>query len=169
MKTEVYWIDEPAAGCLAVMARPRGGDWLEDEIAAWRSAGIDIVVSLLTASEIAEMDMTQEASLAAIHGMEFRAFPISDRGVPISRPPFKSFVMQAAEDIAAGKSIAIHCRQGLGRAPLVAIAILMVLGVEFDAAVAAVAKGRGCPVPETTEQKRWLSEFFRDLPLPARG
>ena len=35
------------AGRLAIMARPRAGDWLEDEISGWRAQGVEIVVSLL--------------------------------------------------------------------------------------------------------------------------
>jgi hypothetical protein len=30
------------------MARPRADDWLETEVDAWKNAGIEIVVSLLT-------------------------------------------------------------------------------------------------------------------------
>jgi hypothetical protein len=42
MLGRVYWIDVPRAG-LAMMARPRSGDWLADEIASWKQAGIDTV------------------------------------------------------------------------------------------------------------------------------
>ena len=31
------------AGKLALAARPRGDDWLEDEIAGWRREGVDTV------------------------------------------------------------------------------------------------------------------------------
>ena len=36
MHTELYWIPGPWLGRLAIMPRPRGGDWLEDEIRSWR-------------------------------------------------------------------------------------------------------------------------------------
>ena len=51
MWTELYWVDGPWLGKLALAARPRGGDWLEDEMANWRRAGIDTVLSLLTPEE----------------------------------------------------------------------------------------------------------------------
>src|SRR5713101_2898754 len=54
MRPDIHWIDLPVAGRLAIMARPRAGDWLADEIAGWRAAGIDIVVNLLEPAEIAE-------------------------------------------------------------------------------------------------------------------
>jgi hypothetical protein len=45
--SQLYWIDAPATGRLAIMARPRAGDWLDDEIAGWKLAGVDTVVCLL--------------------------------------------------------------------------------------------------------------------------
>ena len=38
--TKLYWISGPWAGKLAIAARPRGGDWLEDEIRDWKNGGI---------------------------------------------------------------------------------------------------------------------------------
>ena len=43
------------------MPRPRGGDWLEDEIQAWRRSGVGVVVSLLTPDEIADYDAYDES------------------------------------------------------------------------------------------------------------
>jgi len=37
------------------MARPRGGDWLQDEILALKRSGISILVSLLTPEEEDEL------------------------------------------------------------------------------------------------------------------
>ena len=51
MRTELFWIDGPWPGRLAIMPRPRGGDWLEEEIQSWRRSGVDLVVSLLTLEE----------------------------------------------------------------------------------------------------------------------
>ncbi len=39
----MFWIDAPGAGRLAIAARPRSGDWLEDEIEGWRSASVDVL------------------------------------------------------------------------------------------------------------------------------
>jgi hypothetical protein len=47
MRSSIYWIDAPVTGRLGIMARPRSGDWLEDEIAGWETAEINMVVCLL--------------------------------------------------------------------------------------------------------------------------
>ena len=51
MWTTLYWIDGPWKGKLALSGRPRGGDWLKDEIAHWKQARINTVVLLLTPEE----------------------------------------------------------------------------------------------------------------------
>lgn len=168
MKAEIYWIAADLPGRLAIMPRPRGGDWLEDEVKGWRAAGIDIVVSLLTPDEIADLGVAEEESLGTALGIEFRHFPIADRGIPPSKGAFLNLATALANDLAAGKNIAIHCRQGIGRAPLLAIAVLIFAGLDLDTATAAVRQARGCPVPETAEQQRWLADFATGLPLAAR-
>ena len=39
----IYWIDGVSSGRLAIMARPRAGDWLDDEIANWALEGVRAV------------------------------------------------------------------------------------------------------------------------------
>jgi hypothetical protein len=55
MPDTIFWIDGPWRGRLAIVTRPRGGDWLEDDMTSWRRAGLDLIVSLLTADESAEL------------------------------------------------------------------------------------------------------------------
>ncbi len=57
MYTKLYWIDGPWRGKLAIAARPRGGDWIADEIASWRGSGVDVIVSLLTAEEERDLEL----------------------------------------------------------------------------------------------------------------
>jgi hypothetical protein len=60
MRAEIYWIPGSWPGRLGIVPRPRGGDWLEDEIRAWRDAGLDVAVSLLTPDEAAELGLECE-------------------------------------------------------------------------------------------------------------
>jgi protein-tyrosine phosphatase len=158
-KTEPHWIPAPAAGRLAILPRPRGGDWLSDEIGAWRRAGVDVVVSLLTPDEAADLELNGEAAACREQGIEFVSFPVPDRGLPASRPAMTDLVTRLAERVADGKTVAAHCRQGVGRAALAAVCVLIALGEDAEAAVRAVGAARGCPVPETPEQRRWVAEF----------
>jgi hypothetical protein len=48
MRAPLYSVQGPPLGKVRIMARPRGGDWLIDEIKALRASGVDILVSLLT-------------------------------------------------------------------------------------------------------------------------
>lgn len=71
MRPLIGWIEEIAPLRLAQAARPRSGDWLPDEIAGWRSAGVNAVVSLLEAREARELELADEALLCAAHGIEW--------------------------------------------------------------------------------------------------
>jgi protein-tyrosine phosphatase len=163
MRTELYWIEGPWRGRLAIMPRPRGGDWLADEIQSWRQAGIEVIVSLLTLDEQTDLNLLDEEALCRANGIEFISFPIVDRGIPSSPEAFSELITKLAERLANGHNIAVHCRQGIGRAALVAICLLVVSGMEAATAVERVGKARGCSVPETPEQRRWITDFAKAL------
>ena len=165
MRTDLYWIDGPWRGRLAIMPRPRGGDWLEDEIQSWRRSGVNVIVSLLTREEQTELNLSDEAALCRANGIEFVSFPIVDRSVPSSAEAFSEQVIKLAEQLANGQNIAVHCRQGIGRAALVAICLLIVSGMEPAAAIERVGTARGCSVPETPEQRRWITDFAKSLAM----
>jgi protein-tyrosine phosphatase len=165
----LYWIPEAWPGRIAIMPRPRGGDWLEDEMRAWRGAGVDIVVSLLEPEEVQALDLASEERLARANRIEFVSFPIADRGIPQAHDAVSELVLQLAASIRAGKNVAVHCRQGIGRAALVAVAVLIQLGMNVETAIGLVGTARGLPVPETPEQRQWLLENSQQStkPIPA--
>jgi protein-tyrosine phosphatase len=161
MKPTIYWIAGPWPGKLAIVPRPRGGDWLADEVAAWRSVGIDIVVSALEPDEESTFDLSEEARLSRAQGMEFIGFPIVDRSVPSSASPFRELVQRLDTELRANKTVAIHCRQGVGRSAILAAATLIQAGRTPEQAFEAVSQARGLPVPETTEQRQWVERHLR--------
>ena len=168
MKTEAYLVPTPATGRLAILPRPRGGDWLADEVGAWRRAGVDAVVSLLTADEVADQGLNAAAAECRANGIEFLSLPIPDRGVPASRAAVADLVARLAGLVAGGKTAAVHCRQGIGRSAILAAGVLAALGVEAEAAIRAVGEARGRPVPETPEQRQWVTDFAASLAQATR-
>lgn len=165
MRNDLYWIPGSWPGRLAIMPRPRGGDWLEDEIQSWRRAGVDVVLSLLTSDEIEDLTLAEEEQRCRDAGIEFLAFPIPDRGVPSSKKGFVDLAMSLTTRLAEGKNVAVHCRQGIGRAALVAICLLVHSGMDVESATQRVSLARGCSVPETAEQRRWIADFAGSLPV----
>lgn len=156
MRSAIYWINKSWPGRIAIVARPRGGDWLEDEIAAWANAGLDVIVSLLEEDEAAELGLSQESELCRVAGLSFISFPIVDRSIPASRPDVLALADKLGKLLKQGKNIGIHCRQSVGRASLLAASVLIGLGAEPHDALRQIGDARGCEVPETPQQLEWL-------------
>ena len=163
MWTELHWVDGPWPGRLAVASRPRGGDWLEDEMSDWRKAGIDTVLSLLMAEEEQDLDLKNEARKVKAQGMKFMSFPIPDRQVPRSESEVAATVEKLDADLSSGKNVVVHCRQGIGRTGLVAACLLVTKGLSPGAAVESLSAARGLQVPETAEQRRWIDHYAATL------
>jgi protein-tyrosine phosphatase len=151
-----YLIKGPWPGKLAIIPRPRGGDWLENEVRSLREEGFQIVVSMLTREEAEELDLTQEAAIVREHGLQFLNYPVPDRGVPNSRESAREFLETLQIALLAGKKIAVHCRGSVGRAGLVASGLLVLSGMDPAEAFRQVSVARGVSAPETAEQKDWI-------------
>lgn len=159
MLSDIYWVKADLAGRLAIMARPRAGDWLEDEIGNWRRAGIDCVVSLLEPIEVRELELADEAGLCRAREMAFTSFPIPDRQVPSSIHEARILVEALHDLIASGKAVAIHCRAGIGRSGMIAASVLKTFDLDVSRAFALIADARGVAVPDTAAQHDWVDRF----------
>lgn len=158
----LLWIPGPWRGRLAISTRPRGGDWLEDEVQGWRRAGVDVVVSLLEPAEEEGLQLQQEAQVVQSDGLRFVHFPIPDRGVPHSPPAAGAVLRDLLHALEQGKQVAVHCRQGIGRSGLIAAGALVMAGVTPEAALETVSSARGLAIPETPEQRRWVERLPAD-------
>jgi len=156
---DYYPIREFDGLSLAIMPRPRAGDWLEDEIEKWKREGLATIVSLLEPAEIAELELGTESSLCASRGIEFHSFPIPDRGVPASAAAFDSFLAPLVRNLRGGAAVGVHCRAGIGRAGLTAACILVRAGIPYPLAFPAISRARRVKVPDTEQQELWVQKF----------
>jgi protein-tyrosine phosphatase len=164
MAPDLYWIPLDAPGRLAITARPRGNDWLADEVAGWKRAGIGTVVSLLEPDEAAELGLADEATETANQGIRLIPLPMPDRAVPPDQTVVDAVVAELVQELTDGGRVAVHCRQGIGRSALLAIVVLKELGMTTDEAIRRVSAARGRPVPETSEQVEWIARYNPAVP-----
>src|SRR5215470_10176332 len=156
MKPTIYPIIA-APSRIAIVARPRGGDWLGDEIAALAREGIDVLVSMLTEEEARELGLERESEECRTAAITFVNVPVPDRSVPADRNEFLRQVDELAELVRKGRFLGVHCRASIGRSSVLAISLLVRLGWDVDEAFDAVELARGWP-PDTPEQRRWVRE-----------
>jgi hypothetical protein len=167
MSADIYWIADVPWGRLAILGRPRAGEWLHDEITDWASNGFTDVVSLLEDHEIRELELTREAELVRRAGLDFERFPIPDRGVPTSRESAHELWRRLEAKLRDARTIGIHCRASIGRAGLVAVGTLLRLGIPEDAAWQRASSARGRQLPDTDEQRLWVSSAYRRAAIAA--
>ncbi len=155
---QFFPVECPWPGVLAVCSRPRSGSWLEDDIRSVRTAGFDLLVSALTPEEVIKLELEAVPDLCTTYGVEFVHFPIGNLMVPepdAALPHLETWCNRLAE----GRGVAIHCWGSAGRSPTLVAALLVLGGVTTDEAWRRVESARGRDVPDTNEQRWWVSEF----------
>ncbi|WP_346896421.1 dual specificity protein phosphatase family protein [uncultured Roseibium sp.] len=163
MKPSLYSVPVKASGRLFIMPKP-SGDWLEDDIGVLRGEGIDYIVSMLTGDEQEDLGLTEEESICGRFGLSFFRFAVEDRGVPELRELVR-MVDGIVGDLAAGKSVAVHCRAGIGRSGLLTACVLTRFGLSAEHAIDSVSLARGVPIPDTEEQAEFVRTFAEQLGL----
>lgn len=159
MATKIYWLH--TFDCLAklgIMARPRGGDWLDDEITNIKKQHVGLLVSLLDKEEIYELELQQQETICNANGIEYINFPITDRDIPKTNTPTDSLINYLIMKLTSGISVVIHCRMGIGRSSIVAACILLHTGQKVDTIINNISRVRGLKVPDTDKQLQWLEE-----------
>ncbi len=70
----LYWINTESYR-LAIAARPRGGDWLGDDLRRLKNSGVDVLVSMLTQNEMKELGLLLEQEECRACGIEYLNSP----------------------------------------------------------------------------------------------
>ncbi len=156
---DIFWIHGDPPPGLAIVTRPRPDDWLKSEMLQLKRGGIDALVSLLEPREAEWLGLEAEGSEAEKAGIAFLNFPITDTTVPLHVGRFRAFVSGLADRLQRGERIGVHCRGSIGRATVTAACTLIHMGWKPTDALAAVEASRGCPVPDTDEQQRWILAY----------
>jgi hypothetical protein len=82
IKCKLYWINNNSGPLLGIMPRPRGGDWLEDEMISLHQQGVNVLVSLLKPDEVTELHLEEEPAFCATVGIQF----LSSRSLTVRFP-----------------------------------------------------------------------------------
>ena len=163
MRPSIYQVKQLGAGQLSVMAKPVSGEYIEDEFSAIAKEGINLVVSLLEKHEEYSVGLSCEEELCNKNAIEFLSFPIPDRGLPESIRSFSALTKGLYSQINSGTNVVVHCRAGIGRTGIVSAGILLHSGMSSDAAFQLISERRGVEVPDTEEQKAWVSSNYHEI------
>jgi protein-tyrosine phosphatase len=83
-----------------------------------------------------------------------------DRGVPdleSATPALRHLTERLHDNL----RIVAHCRFQIGRASLIAAAILVATGTEHEQAWLSITTARGLTAPDTTTQRTWITQLAR--------
>ena len=141
---------------LGLMARPRGNDWLADEIRGLQMRGVHTLVCLLERSELYELGLAEEAQTCEDQGIQFVYYPIEDISTPKDERSFLKLIQDLEERIGRSEKVVIHCRMGIGRSSVVAAAVLIRKGFPKEAVFDHISAARELSVPDTEEQREWV-------------
>jgi protein-tyrosine phosphatase len=120
------------------------GRRLREDIAAIRAWGAGLVLTLVEATELEQLGLPDLGDRVRAAGMAWLHLPIVDFGVPDAafEAAWASAGAVLRGRLREGRDIALHCRGGLGRSGTIAARLLVELGAEPEAAIAAVRVAR---------------------------
>lgn len=153
----IFWLND----YMGTMARPRGNDWLEDELKKLLRLGVHTLVCLLRKEEKEELGLDEERSLCWKHGIEYIQYSIEDLSVPEDSLDYMELVDKLYARTQEGHKIVIHCRMGIGRSSLLAAGILVKEDMEVENVFDYISQIRKIEVPDTQAQKNWFFKQFQ--------
>jgi hypothetical protein len=143
------------AGRLAIIAHPRADPWPADYLTELAAAGVNLLVSALTAAEQQRLGFGGAGAEAHGLGLEFLPFPAAE-GTPPREEAARVIGLSGrlAANVRAGRFVAAQCFGGIGRSTLLASMTLVLLGVPPSEALRRVTGDAEMPVT-----RDWLHDF----------
>jgi protein-tyrosine phosphatase len=163
MRTTAWTVKTKGGGRVSIVPRPRGGDWLAEEMKALRKHGIDLLISAQPPVESGAYGLSDEGPAASAAGMAFLNIPIVDMAVPPDREQFLAALSGPIARVREGGHVAVHCFASRGRSGVIAGLLLAAGGLEPEDGLERMSKARGYRVPETDEQRAWMLETAKLL------
>ncbi len=159
----VDWIDHEIVGpgSLGLTILPGRKDYsrsIDDDIQQLKSAGVDIIIPLITDDEFHHFGVDELLEEYAENGFHVRRLPIMDQLVS-SEQEMRELVIFMDEQISAGEKIMVHCVGGLGRSGMAAASFLKFKGLSADKAIEVIRQTRG---PRAVESKI-QEDFVRNI------
>jgi hypothetical protein len=155
----VTWIPGPWKGRLGIVPVPLAGEGLIEEIDAWRTAGIDTVVSLMTHEDASRFELSNESAMCCERGLEFIDFPVEHLGLLASVEPFAIMANRLDAALASGRHVALHSVH----ADLLARCVVVQSGRTFDEANNIVANAGFGGFGHFKDEKQWIQRFVNAL------
>ena len=138
------------AGTLALCAAPAG----PEARAALAALAPALVVSMTEADESQALGLADLPGWLAARGIGWQPFPVADFAIPPPGADWARLAARANAALAAGQTVLLHCRGGLGRSGMVALRLMIEAGEEPGAALARLRAARQGAV-ETAAQEGW--------------
>lgn len=153
----IYWINQlKKSGKLGMMPRPRGGDWLSDEMQRLAQRNVTTVISHLERAEEFELNIASEGELCIENGIEFIHYPILDRSTPKDLSSYLDLIADIDNRLENGENVVIHCRMGIGRTGITAASVLLKNEWDADQVFKSLSDSRTLEMPDTEEQVQFI-------------
>jgi protein-tyrosine phosphatase len=110
---------------------------VEDAVATLKAAGAQVLITLMTADELAKHAAESLPDQCAAHGIQWIHLPIEDDHAPDERfaTAFATAKQTLLSLLSHRETIAIHCRGGSGRTGFMAAILLLESGMDRSEAV----------------------------------
>ena len=135
-----------------------------DPAAALEDAGAEVMVCLLTDSEIAMRFPDYFVWLADPTPHQAIHVPMVDQGVT-GDDTIRDLVEDINQHLDRGTGVMVHCGAGYGRAGIVCISVLTSRGIDLDGAVAAVRAARPAAGPQSHSQEAQIARLAATSPV----
>ncbi len=160
-------LPDTVSGRLFLHSMPGRFDCLDNTWEQTRRLAIHAIVCLAPDAELTRHSPDYALALEAGEiPCEVWRLPIEDFGVPQDETALVALAHRAGEALRSGQSLLVHCGAGIGRTGTVAAAVLLILGLDLDAALERVREaGSG---PERPCQREILTRIAnrRSVTLP---